>query len=251
MDRKLRAYEDAVISVTSKGKTWTADVYSKEGCDLVNTIALKQGAEFKAMYKPTWLGVRVIQFPNDLVALQQLVWNVKPTKIIECGVAHGGQLVFLASILQNINEPKSRVIGVDVEIRQHNREIIEAHSLSNFITLIEGSSIEDSTFDKVRSCISPEDRVLVVLDSNHTYGHVKEEIRIYNKLVSAGSYLVVMDAALGYVGDIPRGEEYWFDDNPIDAIEEFLADNKEYILEPIFDEYGVTSSPYGALKKVG
>ena len=250
MDRNIRAFKDAKITLTSDGKTWTTDVYSEAGCDLVNTLALKQAAEFKTMYQYTWQGIQVIQFPNDLLALQQLVWSTKPNKIIEIGIAHGGQLIFLASLLQSIGAESSKVIGVDVEIRNHNRENIENHHLSELITLVEGSSIISSTVETVKDLISPDDKVLVILDSNHTFEHVEKEIALYNEMVSVGSYLVVMDAALGYVGDIPRGNTSWFDDNPIAAIDNFLDNSENFVSDAIFDNCGLTSSPKGALKKI-
>ena len=251
MDKKIRAYEDATISLTSRDKTWTADVYSKEGCELINSIALKQAAEFKTMYQPTWQGVQVIQFPNDLIALQVLVWKVKPDKIIEIGIAHGGQLVFLASLLKSMDANAAKVIGVDVDIRAHNREKIDNHILRDFIILVEGSSVEETTIETVKSFLSVDDKVMVILDSNHAFDHVSREITMYNKVVSTGSYLVVMDAALGFVGDIPRGNPEWFKDNPIEAIDNFLAENENFISDEIFDSYGVTSSPKGALRKIG
>lgn len=250
MDSELRAYDDAIVTVTSRGKTASAPVYSREGCEIVSALALKQGAEFKIMYQPKWLGVQTIQFPNDLVAVQELVWDVKPTKIIECGVAHGGQTVFLASLLALLGNPEARVIGVDIEIREHNRRTIESHPLNKFIHLIERSSLHEATIKEIDGLIGSEDRVMVILDSNHTFEHVTQEIEKYKHLVSVGSYLVVMDAALGYVGDIPRGEQKWFENNPILAIDNLLSLDDDFILNPIFENFGTTSSPQGALRRI-
>ena len=248
MDETLRAYDDALITVRSRGLERSAKVYSPEGIQLVDTLALKQAAEFKRMYNFSWLGMRVIQFPLDLICLQQLIFDVRPSLIIETGIAHGGSLIFSASMLKLLDIP-GKVIGIDIDIRAHNREKIEGHPLYSYISMIEGSSVDDEVVAQVANQIDPADRVFVILDSNHSYDHVRQELSKYQTFVTPGSYLVCMDAALGFVGDIPRGDEVWFEDNAIRAIREFLDDHNNYKLNPLFEGSGTTSTPFGALKK--
>lgn len=248
MDIDIRAFSDATITLKSRGKQITQNVYSKEGLELVDTIALKQAAEFKRMYDFNWFGVQIIQFPLDIMCMQQLIMHVKPTLIIETGIAHGGSLIFSASMLKLL-DIDGRVIGIDVDIRSHNRKIIESHPLNNYLTLLEGSSISDEIITQIKKEIKTSDTVLIILDSNHSYEHVRAELDLYSPFVSKGSYLVCMDGALGFVGDIPRGSEDAFTNNPVPAIKEFLAINKNFYLDPIFENGGTTSSPYGALLK--
>lgn len=246
MDINLRVYEDATVTIKSRGREISEKVYSAEGVELIDTIALKQAAELKRMYNFSWLGVKIIQFPLDMMCVQQLIAKVRPTLIIETGVAHGGSLIFSASILKLL-EIEGRVIGVDVDIRSHNRKIIENHPLNNYITLMEGSSISEEIVDALKSEVSDKDRVLVILDSNHTFEHVRAELELYSDFVSEGSYLIAMDGALGFVGDIPRGDESAFSDNPLPAIHQFLEKNADFVPDRIFEDNGTTSSPYGAL----
>ena len=226
----VKAGRDATLTLKSGGEDVSVDLYSDEGLALLAALRLKQAAEFKLMYEPTWLGVPIIQLPEDIVAMQELLWEVKPDVVIECGIAHGGSLVLYASVLELIGN--GRVIGVDVEIRRHNRAMIDAHPLAHRIELIEGSSIDPATVSEVaRRCVG-SDRVVVVLDSNHSADHVAEEIRQYRELVTEGSYLVVMDGAQGLVHDIPRGDPAWKNDNPLSAIRAFLASDDAFEHDP-------------------
>lgn len=246
MDINLRAYDDATITIKSRGREVTEKVYSREGVELIDTIALKQAAQFKRMYNYSWLGVKIIQFPLDMVCVQQLIAKVRPTLIIETGVAHGGSLIFSASMLKLL-DIDGRVIGIDVDIRKQNREIIENHPLFNYITLLEGSSISEEVIHAVQKEVTENDRVLVILDSNHSYEHVRSELELYSEFVSEGSYIIAMDGALGFVGDIPRGDEAAFKDNPVPAIQQFIEKNKDFVPDSIFEDNGTTSSPFGAM----
>lgn len=200
-------------------------------------------------YNFDWLGLPIIQFPQDMVAIQEIIWSTKPDVIIETGVARGGSLILSASILHLLNG-NGKVLGVDIDIRPHNREAIETHSLSNRIELIQGSSTEDKVFNEVNSYINKSDRVMVILDSNHTHEHVMKELDLYSNLVSKGCYLVVMDTV---VNDMPKG---FFDDRPWDqnnnpktAVYEFLSQNDNFeIDENIHNKLLITVAPSGYLK---
>jgi cephalosporin hydroxylase len=199
-------------------------------------------------YNFTWLGVPVIQFPQDLVALQEIIWRVKPDVIVETGIAHGGSLIFYASMLELLGG--GQVVGVDVDIRAHNREVIERHPLSGRIKMIEGSSVAPETLERVRALA--RGRVMVVLDSNHTHAHVLEELRLYSTLVPEGSYLVVLDTSIedapeGFFADRPWGRG----DNPRTAVWEFLKESDRFVVDKeIESKLLITVAPDGFLKCV-
>lgn len=237
------------LTLDNGGELTTVDLYSDEGLDFLSNLWIKAAAEHRVMYEPTWLGRPIIQFPNDVVAIQELLWKIQPDVVIETGVAHGGSLVLSASILQLIG--KGKVIGVDIEIRKHNREAVEAHPLNHRIELIEGSSIDEETMSAVRQAVGDARTVMVFLDSNHSESHVLRELELYSPLVSPGSYIVAHDGAQGWVWDIPRGKPGWKADNPLLAIHRFLADHPEFTIDPGPTRYGITSSPDGWLKKAG
>lgn len=238
---------EATVTIRGTDGERTVPLYSPEGVALLNTLRLKQAAEFKTMYEPEWLGIKIIQLPEDIVAMQELLWRLKPDIVVECGVAHGGSLILQASILELMG--RGKVIGIDVDIRAHNRAAIEAHPLSGRIELIEGSSIASATVAEVKRRCPPDAIVAVVLDSNHSLEHVAEEIRLYKDLVSVGSYLVVMDGAQALVSDIPRGNPSWAGDNPLLAVRAFLAANDEFERDVTFERFGVTCVPEGFLRR--
>ena len=153
MKYPVAARSGASISLQNGDQVTTVPLYSREGVELLSALRLKQAAEFKLMYEPSWMGVQIIQLPEDILALQELVWQLKPDLIVECGIAHGGSLILLASILEIIG--KGHVLGVDIEIRPHNRATIEAHSLSRHISLIEGSSVDGSFVARMRYSARP------------------------------------------------------------------------------------------------
>jgi cephalosporin hydroxylase len=248
VNEDVHAGADATLTLRSGGKETTVPLYSREGLDLLAALRLKQAAEFKLMYEPSWLGIKIIQLPEDIVAVQELVWQLKPDVVVEFGVAHGGSLILTASIMELAG--RGRVIGVDVEIRPANRALIERHSLAHRISLIEGSSLDPNIVAQVRSACAGAGTVVVVLDSNHAAAHVAEEIRLYKDLVTVGSYLVVMDGAQGLVSDIPRGKPGWKTDNPLVAIADFLAADGEFERDVTYERFGVTSSPHGFLRRV-
>lgn len=238
---------DASITLSGKDGDLKVSLYSPQGVALLNALRLKQAAEFKAMYEPNWLGVKIIQLPEDIVAMQELLWRLQPDVVVECGVAHGGSLIFHASILELAG--KGKVIGVDVEIRPHNRAVIEAHPLAHRITLIEGSSVDPATAAQVKRHCPAGSKIVVVLDSNHSRDHVAQEIALYKDLVSLDSYLVVMDGAQALVSDIPRGKPEWAEDNPLTAVRDFLAGSDEFERDASFERFGSTCVPEGFLKR--
>jgi cephalosporin hydroxylase len=223
---------DFDAGTVSDGST-THALSSAEGFAAVSRAWLRAGWDAKYVYSFTWLGRPIIQMPEDMVRLQEVIFQLKPDVILETGVAHGGSLVFSAGLCRLMG--KGRVIGVDIEIRPHNRKAIESHFLSDLIVLVEGSSTAASTVDKVKGMIAPGETVLVLLDSNHTKSHVLAELEAYAGLVTPGSYIVAMDGVLELVPGAPRTtpDSAW--DNPASAAREFAASHPEFeIAEPGF-----------------
>jgi cephalosporin hydroxylase len=217
----------------------------------LSNIWIREITRYKYAYNFTWMGRPVIQFPQDLVALQEIIWSVRPDLIIETGVAHGGSLVFHASMLELIGGP-GRVLGIDIDIRTHNRYEIEQHPMAKRITLLQGSSIAADTVDQVRAAAEGCRQVLVILDSNHTHEHVLNELKLYSPLVTAGSYLVVLDTV---VEDMP--EDFFPDrpwgkgNNPKTAVWEFLSTTDRFLVDKqIENKLLLTVAPDGYLKCV-
>ncbi len=201
-------------------------------------------------YNFSWLGRPIIQYPQDMIAIQELLWQTRPDVVVETGIAHGGSIIFTASILQLIG--KGQVIGVDIDIRQHNRVEIEAHPMSQRIQMIEGSSISGETFSKVKSLIKPTDRVMVILDSNHTHDHVLNELNLYSQLVSKGCYIVVLDTSIEYMPEDFFPDRPWGRGNsPLSAAREFLKLNDNFSVDEDVDAKLVISvGLQGYLKRV-
>lgn len=218
------------LSLTSSEETEQVSLYSDRGFEILSDLWLKVGWNQKYPYTFSWMGRPFIQAPEDIVRTQEVLWQVKPTLIIETGVAHGGSLIYSASLLKMMDIP-GRVIGIDIEIRPHNRQAIEAHPLSSWITLLEGSSVSEDIIAQVRSLIRPDDRVLILLDSNHTKEHVAKELEMYHPFVSKDSYIVATDGSMRDLHDVPRGAPEWTWDHPAAAAEEFAGDHPEFVLE--------------------
>jgi cephalosporin hydroxylase len=206
-------------------------------------------ARYKYTYNFTWLGRPVIQFPQDILALQELIWQVKPELIIETGIAHGGSLIFYASLLELIGG-SGRVLGIDIDIRKHNRAEIEKHPMSRRITMLEGSSIASETIEKVRGIARGSRGVMVVLDSNHTHAHVLRELELYSPLVTKGSYLAVMDTIVEDMPDDFFPERKWGrGNNPKTAVWEFLKTNDRFEIDREFENrLLITVAPDGYLR---
>jgi cephalosporin hydroxylase len=212
------------------GEETATDLYSDRGFEILSDLWLKVGWNQKYPYTFSWLGRPIIQAPEDIVRTQEVFWQVKPTVVIETGVAHGGSLVFSASLMKAM-DIHGRVIGIDIEIRPHNRKAIEDHPLSPMITLIEGSSTSSEIVAQAAEFIKPDDRVMVILDSNHTKAHVARELELYHPLVTPGSYIVATDGSMRDLHDVPRGNPDWTWDHPAAAAAEFAAQHADFILE--------------------
>lgn len=200
-------------------------------------------------YHFRWLGRPIIQYPQDIVAMQELIWEVKPELIIETGIAHGGSLIFSASMLQLIGGA-GLVVGVDIEIRPHNRQAIEAHPMAKRIKMIEASSIHEDTAAQIRALAAGRKPVMVFLDSNHTHEHVLRELELYAPLVTKGSSLVVLDTV---IEDLPAdsfpNRPWTKARNPKTAVREFLQHNPRFVIESeIENKLLLTVAPGGYLK---
>lgn len=207
-------------------------------------------------YNFFWLGVPILQAPQDLQALQEIIWEVKPDLIIETGIAYGGSLIFSASMLAILEAcgviENGEVVGVDIDVRPHNKAAILAHPLSKKIKMIEGSSVDDKIIAAVRKHAQNKKRVMVCLDSNHTHEHVLAELRAYAPLVSVGSYCMVGDTG---VEDLPAGttshRPWGKGNNPKTAVWEFLKESADFEIDKIIDSKLVlTGSPDGYLKRI-
>lgn len=229
-----------VTLITADGRTETFPIDSAEGFAAASKAWLRVGWDTKHVYSFTWMGRPIIQLPEDMVRLQELIWTEKPSVIIETGIAHGGSLVFYASLFEAMGE--GRVIGIDIEIRPHNRAAIEAHPMIKRIAMIEGSSIDPDTVSKVQDLIVPGDRVMIILDSNHSREHVLSELHAYAPMVSVGGYLVATDGVMQQMAGAPRSESDWKTNNPLCAAQDFVAqDDRFQLSEPqwLFNEGAV------------
>jgi cephalosporin hydroxylase len=204
-------------------------LYSKEAFEILSQIWLKVGWNEKYPYTFSWLGRPIIQLPEDMIRTQEVLFRVKPDVVIETGVAHGGSLIYYASLCKVMGQ--GRVIGIDIEIRPHNRQAIEAHELSPLITLIVGSSTAPDVVQQAHSIVRSGETVLVILDSNHTEQHVAAELEAYSDLVTQGSYIVATDGSMKDLYDVPRGRTEWKADHPAAAAAEFAARHPEFVLE--------------------
>lgn len=208
-------------------------------------------SRLKYSYNFSWMGLPIIQFPQDMVAMQELIWRIKPNLIIETGVARGGSLAYYASLLELIGND-GLVLGIDIEIRDHNRAEIEKHPMSKRIKLIEGSSIADETVAQVAAETKGQEVVMVVLDSNHTHEHVARELELYAGFVTKGSYLVVFDTI---IEDLPADffpNRPWAPgNNPKTAVWEFLERNDRFVIdEEMNSKLLITVAPDGYLRCV-
>ena len=232
--------------------------------DAINLF--NRACEYKYSYNFSWMGRPIIQFPQDMAAMQELIWEVKPDLIIETGIAHGGSLIMNASLLAMLDyceaiekgelidpkSPKRRVLGIDIDIREHNRKAIEEHPMSNRIDMIQGSSVVADVIAKVHEYAKNYKRILVSLDSNHTHEHVLAELKAYASLTSKNSYCVVFDTV---VEDMPAGmfpnRSWGKGNNPKTAVWEYLKTHPEFeINKSIHEKLLITVAPDGYLKRV-
>jgi cephalosporin hydroxylase len=206
------------------------------------------------IYNFSWLGRPIIQFPQDIFAMQELIWSIQPDLIIETGIAHGGSLIFSASMLE-LNAAcggpaDAEVLGIDIDIRAHNREAIEAHPMFKRISMIQGSSIAPEIIEQVKTRAAGKQRVIVCLDSNHTHDHVLAELKAYAPLTSVGSYCVVFDTAIEEVPAAMSADRPWGPgNNPKTAVWEFLKTTDRFeIDQEISNKLMITVAPDGYLK---
>lgn len=235
------------ITFEENGDARSVELYTPEGFELLTRLWVRSGWQQKISYEVAWLGIPVIQMPEDLMMLQELIWKVRPDVIVETGTAHGGTAVFFASILELLK--KGRVISIDVEIRKYNRLAIQSHPVSHRIALIEGSSSEEATALRVRRQIYPNEKVMVMLDSNHSYAHVARELELFSPLVSPESYLAVFDGVMESISDAPGGSPAWATDNPAAAVRDFLRTHPEFEEDRNYNRMKATYAPGGFLKR--
>lgn len=247
--------EAGTVTVSGKDGERSHPLASPEAFAVISDAWLRCGWDTKYVYGFTWLGRPVIQLPEDLVRVQELVYQVKPDVIVETGVAHGGGQVFFASLCKAMG--KGRVIGIDIEIRPHNRKALEAHELYPLITLIEGSSVDPAVMSTLRRALRPGEKVLVVLDANHSKDHVLKELEAYGPLVGVGSYIVAADGIMQQMAGAPRSAADWGWNNPISAIREFLSRHPEFEAAPPPQPFNeglirrpVTYWPEGYLRRI-
>lgn len=206
-------------------------------------------SKYEYSYHFSWLGRPIIQFPEDILALQEIIWQVRPELIIETGIARGGSLIFYASMLELL-EGGGRVLGVDVDIREHNRREIEQHPLMKRVTMIQGSSIDETVASRVREFAVGLHPVMVILDSNHTHDHVLRELELYSPLVTRGSYLVVLDTIIEDMpAEFSSNRAWGRGNNPKTAIREFMARTDRFVAdEELESKLLITVAPGGYLK---
>ena len=248
-------FENSEVHVESENDTKLLSIGDPEAFDLISKAWLRSGWDTKYVYGFTWLGRPIIQLPEDIMRIQEVIYEIQPELIIETGVAHGGGLVLYASILKSIGF--GHVVGVDIELREKNRKAIEEHSLSPLITLIEGSSIDPNVVEEVSRIAQHSSRTLIILDSNHSKNHVLRELQLYGEFVTPGSYIVATDGIMQDLVGAPRAQSDWAKNNPQCAVKDFLIENDSFVIEPpkkLFNEGRnldeITYWPNAWLKKV-
>lgn len=253
---KLTIDEEArLLTIEDGDGTREIDLYSDEAFEAIARQYVRVGWNQKQVYTYSWMGRPVIQLPDDMVRTQEVIYRLRPDLLIETGIAHGGSLIFYASLMQAMDH--GRVLGIDIEIRPHNRAAIEAHEMFHRIDMIEGSSVDVEVVAQAKAAAEGKETVLVILDSNHTYDHVMAELEAYAPLVTPGSYIVSTDGVMRDVADVPRAGENWDVDNPAKAAEDFAQLHPEFVIEQPawpFNEstlsHNVTHYPSAWLKRV-
>ena len=255
-------YENFLLARASAIRGLGSDVDLKK----LGVRFVRDTAKFNYSYNFDWMGRPIIQFPQDIMAMQELIWRVKPDLIIETGIAHGGSLAMSASMLALLDysdavsgktsvdpsKSKRRVLGIDIEIREHNRLAIEQHPMSHLIQMIQGSSIEPKIVQEVQKLAEDYQQILVFLDSNHTHDHVFAELQAYAPLASVGSYCVVFDTIIEDLPATMFPDRPWsIGNNPKTAVREYLASHPEFeIDEDIQNKLLISVAPNGYLKRV-
>lgn len=234
-------FEAGLVRVREEGIEREYPLDSQQAFAAISRAWLRCGWDTKYVYSFSWFGRPIIQLPEDLIRIQEVIYRVQPDVIIETGIAHGGSLVFYASLCKAMG--RGRVIGIDIEIRKHNRAAIEAHPLFDLIALVEGSSIDQTVVSQVRELVRGGETALIVLDSCHTKEHVLAELEAYAPLVSKNSYLVATDGIMQDLPGAPRSQPDWSWNNPRQAALEFVALHPDFVIEEppfAFNEGAIT-----------
>jgi cephalosporin hydroxylase len=246
--------EDYFADITARSSKAGSDVDHQRA----RSVFFQEMVRSKYGYNFSWLGVPIIQTPQDIVTFQEMIWEVKPDLIIETGVARGGSVLFYASLLEiltaygEISSP--RVIGIDVDLRAGNRENILSHPASRYVTLLDGSSVDPAVVSSVSEFTKNASRVMVFLDSDHTHDHVLAELRLYSRFVTVDSFCVVLDTGIEEVDPklIPVDRPWGKGNNPMTAVDYFLRENKGFMIDSYYEDKGwVLSAPRGILRRVG
>lgn len=211
------------------GSETTLDLYTKEAFAAISLAWVRVGWSLEYYHTFSWFGLPVLQLPEDLLRLQEVIYEVRPSAIVETGIFQGGSLLFHASLLRAMGLDDARVIGIDVEIAARTRENLQRHPLSSRISLIEGDSTAAEVVSQVQAAVHGRAPVLVILDSNHTRDHVARELEVYAPLVSEGSYIIATDGVMKDIADVPRAQPEWKTDNPYTAAMEFAARHPEFL----------------------
>jgi cephalosporin hydroxylase len=240
------------VSIAPRDPKDPAEIHAMASDPVVQKLArdfFLATCEYRYSYHFSWLGRPVIQYPQDLIAMQELIWQTQPDLIVETGVAHGGSLIYYASLLELIGRG-GLVAGIDVDIREHNRTAIESHPLARRIALIEGSSVAERVVAQVRELASSRPRVLVVLDSNHTHEHVLSELELYSPLVRSGSYIVVFDTVIEHMPASAFADRPWGPgNNPLTAVDAFLKRSRRFVQDGSIDAaLLISAAPGGYLR---
>jgi len=227
--------------LTEKNKNTKA--LEKVGLDWV-----KVAEENRLAYEIDWLGVPVIQTPADLILMQELIFRLQPDIIIETGIAHGGSLIYYASLMELLGNGK--VIGIDIEIREHNRKVIEAHPLCKRIEMIERNSVSDKAIEEVGKRVPADSTVIVCLDSDHTKDHVLKELQLYQQFVKPGGYIVVFDTNTSRLAELGTCDRKYINNSPKEAVKEFLTTNTNFQINTHYNKLYISDSPDGYLLRI-
>lgn len=209
---------------------------------------VKASADNRLSYEIDWLGIPVIQTPEDLILIQELIFKIKPDFVIETGIAHGGGLIYYASLMELLN--KGKVIGVDIEIREHNRKVIEAHPLFKRIEMIEGNSVAEKTIQEIRKRIPRNSKVIICLDSSHFKDHVLRELELYQDFIIPGCYIVVFDTVTSKMAEMGIADKKYVDNSPKEAVDTFLKRNDNFTIDKEFNKLYVSYNQNGYLKRI-
>lgn len=245
--KTIETNPETKVIVETSGQQVAFGLYSDEGMEYLSALWLKISAQRRLMYEVSWMGVPFIQLAEDLAMMHELVWKMQPDVIVECGIGQGGGLIFYSSMMELLG--KGMVIGVDIEIKQQNRERLDASPFRKRMELIEGSSIDEGVVARVEKMINGMENVMVILDSDHTAAHVARELELYHRFVKPGGYLVVMDGGAAHVWDIPRDQSKYKDNHPLLAVADFLTSHLDFEVDPHYNRLGITSSPLGFLRR--